>query len=86
MFRGTRFAETLARVEALKALCTSYYPTLAEAAIRYVLNRPEVSTLIPGMRSRAEVDMNIRYSDGQPFPVALAAALPVHGWVRNYYR
>ena len=86
MFRGTRFAETLARVEALKSLCALYFPTLAEAAIRYVLSRPEVSTLIPGMRSKAEVDMNIRYSDSQPFPVALAGALPAHAWVRNFYQ
>jgi aryl-alcohol dehydrogenase-like predicted oxidoreductase len=86
MFRGERFAETLARVERLKLLSAPYYATLAEAAIRYVLSRPEMSTLIPGMRSKAEVDMNIRYSDGAVFPADLAAALPNHGWVRNYYR
>lgn len=86
MFRGERFAETLKRVEALKDLCAPYYRTLAEAAVRFVLSRPEVSTLIPGMRTKAEVDMNIAYCDGAPFPEALAAALPAHGWVRNYYR
>ena len=86
MFRGERFAETLKRADALKELCAPYYPTLAEAALRYVLNRPEVSTLIPGMRSKAEVDMNIAVSDGKPFPGALAAALPAHAWIRNYYQ
>ena len=85
-FRGERFAETLARVEALKALCAQYFPTLAEAALRFVLSRPEVSTLIAGMRSKAEVDKNIAISDGKPFPEALAVALPAHGWIRNYYR
>jgi aryl-alcohol dehydrogenase-like predicted oxidoreductase len=86
MFRGERFAETLARVEQLKALCRPYYPTLAEAAMRYVLSSPQVSTLIPGMKNRAEVDMNLVYADGQAFPQALLDQLPPHTWVRNYYR
>ena len=86
MFRGERFAETLTRVEKLKDLCAPYYPTLAEAAMRYVLSARELSTLIPGMKNRAEVDMNIAYSDGAAFPPELAAELPLHGWIRNYYR
>jgi aryl-alcohol dehydrogenase-like predicted oxidoreductase len=85
MFRGERFNETLGRVEALKALCKPYYPTLAEAAMRYVLSEPQLSTLIPGMKNRAEVDMNIIYSDGKSFPDELKKKLAAHGWVRNYY-
>lgn len=86
MFRGDRFAETLARVEALKTLCNPYYAVLAEAAMRYVLSAPQLSTLIPGMKNRAEVDMNIVYSDGKPFPEALKEKLAGHGWIRNYYQ
>lgn len=86
MFRGDRFAETLARVEALKAEVAPYYPSLAEAAMRYVLAHAGVSTLIPGMKSPEEVDMNLRYSDGAAFPEALLDRLPNHAWVRNFYR
>jgi len=86
MFRGARFAETLARVEALKALCVPYYATLGEAALRFVLSRPEVSTLIAGMHSKSEVDKNIAVSDGKPIPESLSEALTAHGWIRNYYR
>jgi aryl-alcohol dehydrogenase-like predicted oxidoreductase len=86
MFRDERFSQTLARVEKLKALCAPYYPTLAEAAMRYVLSAPALSTVIPGMKNRAEVDMNIVYSDGAAFPADLALQLPPHGWIRNYYR
>jgi aryl-alcohol dehydrogenase-like predicted oxidoreductase len=86
MFRGKRFAETLAHVEALKELCKPYYATLPEAAMRYVLSAPQVSTLIPGMKNRAEVDMNIIYSDGKIFPDALMMKLSSHGWIRNYYQ
>jgi aryl-alcohol dehydrogenase-like predicted oxidoreductase len=86
MFRGTRFMETFNRVEALKALCKSHYPTLAEAAMRYVLSAPQLSTLIPGMKNKAEVDMNIVYCDDNNFPPELSAALATHAWVRNYYQ
>ena len=86
LFRGERFAETLARVAALKALCAPYFPTLAEAAMRYILSAPETSTVIPGMRSAEEIDMNIAYSDGAPFPPELRAQLAAHAWPRNYYR
>lgn len=85
MFRGDRFQQTLDRIEKLKALCTPYYPTLAEAAMRYVLSARQLSTLIPGMKNRAEVDMNIIYSDTSPFPRELKSALAAHEWIRNYY-
>jgi aryl-alcohol dehydrogenase-like predicted oxidoreductase len=85
MFRGERFGETLQRVEALKKICAPYYSTLAEAAMRYVLSERSLSTLIPGMKNRSEVDMNIAYSDGAKFPAELKAQLVAHGWTRNYY-
>jgi aryl-alcohol dehydrogenase-like predicted oxidoreductase len=85
MFRGERFAETLARVEKLEALCKPYFNTLAEAAMRYVLAAPQLSTLIPGMLNRQHVDMNIAYSDGAAFPEELIARLGEHIWIRDYY-
>ena len=66
LFRGDRFAETLGRVNRVKEVCAPYYPTLAEAALRYSLSPAAVATVIPGMRNPAEVDMNIAYSDGAP--------------------
>jgi aryl-alcohol dehydrogenase-like predicted oxidoreductase len=86
LYRGERFQHTFERVEKLKALCAPYYPTLAEAAMRYALSERGVSTLIPGMKNTAEVDMNVAYSDGQPFPAELKAQLAEHLWVRDYYQ
>ena len=86
LFRGGRFAETLQRVQALKTVCAPYYPTLAEAAMRYVLSCPELSCVIPGMANPAQVDMNLAYSDGAPFPAELKAALAPHLWPRNFYQ
>lgn len=86
MFRGDRFAETLARVDKLKAEVAPFFPSLAEAAMRYVLAHDAVSVLIPGMKTPAEVDMNLRYSDGAAFPPDLIEGLKPHAWVRNFYR
>jgi aryl-alcohol dehydrogenase-like predicted oxidoreductase len=86
LYRGERFMATYDRVQQLKALCAPYYPTLAEAAIRYALSEPQISTLIPGMKNPTEVDMNVIYADGQPFPAELKAQLAAHLWVRDYYQ
>ena len=86
LFRGDRFAETLRRSRVLKDLCAPYFATLAEAAMRFVLASPEVSTVIPGMLTPAEVDMNVAYSDGQTFPQDLLDQLREHGWPRNFYQ
>jgi aryl-alcohol dehydrogenase-like predicted oxidoreductase len=86
MFGGDRFAATLRRVNALKDLCADYFPSLADAAMRYVLSHDSVSTVIPGMTTRAEVDLNVAVSDGVEFPRELSEALAEHRWVRNYYQ
>ena len=86
MFRDERFAETLERVSALKTLCAPYYPTLAEAAIRYALSAKEVATVIVGMSSPAGVNQSIALSDGELFGAELAGQLLAHAWPRNYYQ
>jgi aryl-alcohol dehydrogenase-like predicted oxidoreductase len=85
MFRGERFTETLRRVEALKEITSPYYSTLAEAAIKFVLASPEVSTVVAGMSSSRNIARNVGYSDGEPFPDELRSQLAEHGWIRNYY-
>lgn len=85
LFRDERFGQTLHRMRALRDLCAPYFPTLAEAALRYTLSSPHVSTVIPGMLTPGEIDMNVSYSDGQAFPAELLEQLPAHGWPRNFY-
>jgi aryl-alcohol dehydrogenase-like predicted oxidoreductase len=86
LFRGERFGETLRRANQLQSVCAPYFPTLAEAAMRFTLSSPQVKTVIPGMKTDAEVDMNVAYSDGQPFPVELLDKVADHNWPRNYYK
>jgi aryl-alcohol dehydrogenase-like predicted oxidoreductase len=73
-------------MQALRALCAPYFPTLAEAALRFTLASPEVATVIPGMLTPREVDMNVAYADGKPFPPELLDAVAGHGWPRNFYQ
>lgn len=86
MFRGDRFHETLKRVAALKTLVAPYYATLAEAAVKFSLSSPEVSTVIAGMSNRRNIARNVSYSDGEPFPDELREQLAAHNWPRNYYK
>lgn len=86
MFRGERFTETLRRVEELKKVVAPYYSSLAEAAVKYVLASPEVSTVIAGMSSSRNIQRNVGYSDGEPFPEELREKLAEHLWTRNYYQ
>jgi aryl-alcohol dehydrogenase-like predicted oxidoreductase len=84
-FRGERFGETHRRVQELKTLFRDHYPTLAEAAMRFCLSDPGVSVVIPGMKTRREVEMNTAYSDGAVFPEELKEELRRHRWERNFY-
>ncbi|MCJ8323640.1 MAG: aldo/keto reductase [Rhizobiales bacterium] len=85
MYRNGRFEETLKRVEAVKAECAAYYTNLAEAALRFCLSNPSVSTVACGMRNCEEVDMNVKYADGDVFPTELVHALKKHAWAHSFY-
>jgi aryl-alcohol dehydrogenase-like predicted oxidoreductase len=84
-FAGWRFKETFERVQKLEELIKPYYSSLAEAALRYCLSESAVTTVIPGIATPQEIDLNLTYSDGQAFPEELKVALKPHGWPRNFY-
>jgi aryl-alcohol dehydrogenase-like predicted oxidoreductase len=57
--------------------------SMPEMALRFILNNPEVSTIIPGMRKLEHVESNISASDAGPLPAALHTALNAHRWDRT---
>jgi aryl-alcohol dehydrogenase-like predicted oxidoreductase len=57
--------------------------SLPEMALRFILNEPTVSTIIPGMRKEHHVRANIVSSDLGPLPAELHAALRPHRWDRT---
>jgi aryl-alcohol dehydrogenase-like predicted oxidoreductase len=57
--------------------------TMAEMAMRFILNEGRVSTIIPGMRKLKHVDANIATSDAGPLPKELHAKLRPYRWDRT---
>jgi aryl-alcohol dehydrogenase-like predicted oxidoreductase len=57
--------------------------SLPEMAMRFILNNPEVGTIIPGMRKQRHVQVNTACSEAGPLPEALHRQLRSHRWVRT---
>ena len=84
-FRGDRPREVHERVEAIAADLGIDESEIAEAALRFVLSEPAVSTVIPGMRSARNVERNVAVSDGRGLSDEQREKLRAHRWVRNFY-
>jgi len=73
---------SVARADALKPLVPAG-STLPEMALRFILNNPDVGTIIPGMRKIRNVEANLAASDKGPLPAPLHAKLRPHRWERT---
>ena len=85
LFRDERFKDTLERVSKLKADVGESFQNLSELAVRFVLDRDEVSTAILGMSSAKRILQNISFSNQPKLGAELKSILPRHEWRRNYY-
>jgi len=84
-FRGDRLQQVEDHVSAILADLGISREQLPEVALRYILSRPEVSTVIPGMRSVRNVERNCAVGDGEGLPAEQVAALKAYRWDRNFY-
>jgi aryl-alcohol dehydrogenase-like predicted oxidoreductase len=84
-FRGDRKREVAERAQAIADDLGRPLEDLPEIALRFILSRPEVSTVIPGMRSVRNVERNVAAGDGEGLPPDAAERLRAHRWVRNFY-
>ena len=84
-FRGDRLQQVEDHVGAILADLGIEREQLPEVALRYILSRPEVSTVIPGMRTVRNVERNCAVGDGAGLPEERVAALKAHRWERNFY-
>ncbi len=57
--------------------------TMPQLALRFILDHPTVSTIIPGMRKLTHVESNIAVSDDAPLPEDLHLRLDAHRWDRE---
>ena len=85
MLRGDRFTETLERVAAVREVPDPFYESLDEAAVRFVLDRPEVSTAIIGMTTHKRIARNAGYGDGRGLAPGLRGQLAGFDWTKNFY-
>jgi aryl-alcohol dehydrogenase-like predicted oxidoreductase len=73
---------TVARVDELKKIKRGGI-SLAEMALRFILNNKDVSTIIPGMRKIANVETNVAASDAGALPGPVQVELRKHRWDRK---
>ncbi len=88
-FAGDRMQRTSERVEQIRAdieqfgLSEQY--SLADVALKFVLARSEVSTVIVGMRNVRQVEQNTRTGDLRDLPEPLLEQLRRHNWRRGVW-
>jgi aryl-alcohol dehydrogenase-like predicted oxidoreductase len=81
-FNRENLFHTLRRVDAVKQVIPDGM-TLPELALRFILQNPTVSTVIPGMRKTANVLANASTSDGMSLSAGVMVALRRHRWDRK---
>ncbi len=84
-FTPERLVETCQRVDKLKFLIRDEIQNLSQAALKYCLSHPAVTTVIPGMRTLQHVESNCLASDGVLLKDTELAELKNHVWLRNFY-
>jgi aryl-alcohol dehydrogenase-like predicted oxidoreductase len=58
---------------------------MPQAALKWVLAHPAVSTVIPGIRNVAQAEANCAVSDMPAMPDALVEKLRRHNWRRAFW-
>jgi len=81
-FTPENLIPSVERADALKPIVPEN-STMAEMALRFILENPAVSTIIPGMRKIKNVEANIAASDAGKLPKDLVTELKNHAWIRK---
>jgi aryl-alcohol dehydrogenase-like predicted oxidoreductase len=81
-FNKSNLEATLEHVDALKSLVPADR-TMPDMALRFILDNPRISTVIPGMRKAAHVETNLAVTEATPLPQDVHARLKEHRWDRS---
>jgi aryl-alcohol dehydrogenase-like predicted oxidoreductase len=84
-FEGDRLGRVVIRTSEIKEDLAGSGYTLPQAAIKWVLAHPAVSTVIPGMRNAAQATANCAVSDLPAMPEKLVHQLRRHNWRRGVW-
>jgi aryl-alcohol dehydrogenase-like predicted oxidoreductase len=85
-FRDARKQQVYDRIQAIAEELNVPIEQMPEIALRFLLSHPGVSTVIPGMLRRREVEMNCAMGDGKGLPQDQVEKLKKHAWFRNFYK
>jgi len=84
-FQGDRKKQVAEHVAAIQRDLQLSNGAMPEVALRFCISHPAVSSVIPGMRTRANVDFNCSIPGKGPLPDKVIAILRKHDWERNFY-
>jgi aryl-alcohol dehydrogenase-like predicted oxidoreductase len=84
-FKGDRKKQVAEHVAAIQHDLSIQNGAMPEVALRFCLSHPAVSSVIPGMRSRASVEFNCSIPGRGPLPEKVIAILRKHAWQHNFY-
>ena len=84
-FQGDRKKQVAEHVAAIQRDLQLSNGAMPEVALRFCISHPAVSSVIPGMRTRANVDFNCSIPGKGPLPDKVIAILRKHAWERNFY-
>lgn len=84
-FAGDRLARAVARAEDIRSDLVGTNYGMAQAAIKFVLAHPAVTTVIPGIRNVAQADANCGVSDLPAMATELLTKLHRHNWRRGVW-
>ncbi|HVT74015.1 MAG TPA: aldo/keto reductase [Lacunisphaera sp.] len=84
-FEGDRLGRAIAHAEEIKRDLAGTPYTLPQAALKFVLAHPAVSTVIPGIRNVAQAGANCGASDLPDLPPDLLVRLRRHNWRRGVW-
>jgi len=84
-FKGDRKKQVAERVTAIERDLEIQDDVMPEVALRFCLSHPAVSSVIPGMRTRANVEFNCSIPGKGPLPEKVLAILRKHAWEKNFY-
>ena len=84
-FKGDRKKQVSEHVAAIQRDLHIRNGILPEVALRFCLSNPAVSSVIPGMRTLANVESNCGIPGRGPLPDKILAILEKHAWEHNFY-
>ena len=84
-FAGDRLTRAVNRAEGVRKELDGSGYTMAQAALKFVLAHPAVSTVIPGIRNVAQAEANCGVSDLPDMSPELLKRLQKHNWRRAFW-